>query len=56
MIPLHSVYFEKDHTRKCGNEECLLLINYKNIYFPSSNKDFLSVFTLLTRLFNEKTK
>ena len=53
----HSVHFEKDHTRKCGNEGCLLLITYKNIYSPSSNKDYLSAFTLLTRLFNEdKTK
>ena len=53
----HSVHFEKDHTRKCGYKGCLLLITYQNTYSPSNNTDYLSAFTLLTRLFNaDKTK
>ena len=53
----HSVHFERDHTRKCGYQGCLLLVTYKNTYSPSHNKDYLTAFTILTRLFNrEKTK
>ena len=49
----HSVHFEKEHTKKCGNDGCLLIVTYKNNYSPSSNKDYLSAFTLLTRLYNK---
>ena len=53
----HSVHFEKQHTSKCGVKGCFLLITYKNTYSPSENSDYLTTFTLLTRLFNaDKTK
>ena len=53
----HSVHFERQHTRKCDIKGCLLLITYKNTYSPSENSDYLSTFTLLTRLYNaDKTK
>ena len=53
----HSVNFEKDHTRKCTYNGCLLLITYENTFSPSKNYDYLIPFTLSTRLYNEdKTK
>ena len=53
----HSVNFEKDHTRKCAYNGCLLLITYENTFSPSKNYDYLIPFTLSTRLYNEdKTK
>ena len=53
----HSVHFEQEHTRKCGDKGCLLLITYENTYSPSNNKDYLTSFSLLTRLYNrEKEK
>ena len=48
----HSVHFEKQHTNKCGYKGCLLLITYKNTYSPSKNNDYLTAFTVLTRLFS----
>ena len=50
----HSIHFEKDHTRKCGVKGCLLLITYENVYSPSKNNDYLTGFSILTRLFDVK--
>ena len=50
----HSVHFEKEHTKECGEKGCLLLITYKNTYSPSTNKDYLTPFSLLTRLYDKE--
>ena len=53
----HSVHFEKEQTKDCGENGCLLLITYNNIYSPSNNNNYLIGFTILTRLYNnDKTR
>ena len=53
----HSTQFDSEQTKHCGNEGCLLLITYENIFSPINNKNYLSPFTIMTRLYNkDKTK
>ena len=49
----HSVSFEKKDTQNCDGEGCLLLITYENIFTPSTNENYLTEFSILTRLYNE---
>ena len=49
----HSVNFDKNDTKNCDGQGCLLLITYENTYTPSTNENYLTEFSISTRLFNE---
>ena len=54
---IHSSRFDTEDTKDCGNKGCLLLITYENIFSPINHKNYLSPFTIMTRLYNkDKTK
>ena len=49
----HSTHFDSEQTKHCGNEGCLLLITYENIFSKINNKNYLTPFTIMTRLYSK---
>ena len=49
----HSSNFNSEQTKNCGNDGCLLLITYENIYSKINDKNYLTPFTIMTRLYTE---